>query len=43
MQTANIPTRSNYGWNRRWESGLAIIKGHRQTAEETIERLADML
>lgn len=29
--------------NRRWArlQGLAIIKGHRKTAEETIERLAD--
>jgi undecaprenyl diphosphate synthase len=29
--------------NRRWakKKGLAIIKGHRKTAEETIERLAD--
>jgi undecaprenyl diphosphate synthase len=29
--------------NRRWakKQGLAIIKGHRKTAEETIERLAD--
>ena len=29
--------------NRRWakKRGLAIIKGHRKTAEETIERLAD--
>jgi undecaprenyl diphosphate synthase len=29
--------------NRRWakKQGLSIIKGHRKTAEETIERLAD--
>ena len=45
MQTANIPQHVAIimDGNRRWarKQGLAIIKGHRQTAEETIERLAD--
>lgn len=45
MQTANTPQHVAIimDGNRRWarKQGLAIIKGHRQTAEETIERLAD--
>ncbi len=45
MQTAKIPQHVAIimDGNRRWakKQGLAIIKGHRQTAEETIERLAD--
>ncbi len=45
MQTVNIPQHVAIimDGNRRWarKQGLAIIKGHRQTAEETIERLAD--
>lgn len=45
MKTTQIPQHVAIimDGNRRWarKQGLAIIKGHRKTAEETIERLAD--
>jgi undecaprenyl diphosphate synthase len=45
MQTEKIPQHVAIimDGNRRWarKQGLSIIKGHRKTAEETIERLAD--
>ncbi len=45
MKTTKIPQHVAIimDGNRRWarKQGLAIIKGHRKTAEETIERLAD--